>query len=625
MKRLVSFLASALVLVSAHARAADVCIDDAAQRAVACTGTAKAIDGHRAGPTFHAAKPAAPATPKPTPREAEVPRDDRAFRLKARDKALLLVEVQRIESLFASTKKTAPDRAQITRRLADVYVELETAAQRDKTEAEIRRDKLRTTNATAAGREQTAANEADRVVKAARKRAIELYTTFATEHPQHAQIDEVLYYLAYEHEQANDPKSARAVYYDLIKKAPTSKYVPNAYLAFGELFFVEAQGDPSKWDLAVQAYQEAAKYPAPANKVVGYAFYKMAFALWNKGELDRALDAFKRTIEHGVAFPSEPGAARLADNARRDLVPVYALKGDPSRAYPFLHGVAGDPPGSNGKTYAMMNDLGTAYLDTGHYPDAITVFRDLIARDRVGDTCSYQAHVTEAVMATKAADKDTIVQELDRQLKVASAFGASGHDEKQKHACAEKTAALVIETAMAWHLEGVGTPGQRGTNDAKTLNGAARLYERALATWTKNDLASFAYPRLIREDWPTAMSLKYALADLLYAQKDWARCGPAFDAVVAEEPRAPEMAKSAYAAALCYQHAFDASHERRAVRLGHETDATRLRRKEMTKEQVAMLRAFDRYVCGVKPTDAPGREEHAEVAYVRVRTYFEAY
>ena len=40
----------------------------------------------------------------------------------------------------------------------------------------------------------------------------------------------------------------------------------------------------------------------------------------------------------------------------------------------------------------------------------------------------------------------------------------------------------------------------------------------------------------MKEDWPTIYKIKYAMADLLYFQQNWAECGPAFDAVVAENP-----------------------------------------------------------------------------------------
>ena len=84
-------------------------------------------------------------------------------------------------------------------------------------------------------------------------------------------MDEVLYYLAYEYEQAKDLQNARKATTNLIEKAPQSPYIPNAYLAFGELFFQEAQGDPSKFDLAAAAYKEVIKYPPPKNKVYGYS------------------------------------------------------------------------------------------------------------------------------------------------------------------------------------------------------------------------------------------------------------------------------------------------------------------------------------------------------------------
>ena len=30
----------------------------------------------------------------------------------------------------------------------------------------------------------------------------------------------------------------------------------------------------------------------------------------------------------------------------------------------------------------MMDDLGQNYLDTGHYPEAITLYKDLMVRDK---------------------------------------------------------------------------------------------------------------------------------------------------------------------------------------------------------------------------------------------------
>ncbi|MFO0663832.1 MAG: tetratricopeptide repeat protein, partial [Polyangiaceae bacterium] len=419
--------ASLLVLgVAAHtsnAAAAEVCITDTAKQALAaCPGSGpKELKGGGKTPQVSFRGVAPQADPKkgdnkpknPTFEQGAAQRDERTNRLKARQKALLVTEIQGLENLFRNTSKNAQDRPQLARRLAEDYVELEAAAFREKTEAEMKRDGFKKSNPKAAGQQQTVANQADGIMKKARLKAIENYTLLVNDYPNYPALDEVLYYLAYEYEQASDLSNARRVYYDLIKKRPDSKYVPNAYLAFGELFFNEAQGDPSKWDLARDAYQEVIKYPVEkGNKVYGYAWYKLGYVYWNKGEYQNALNAFKKTIDFGTQNSQLPNAAKLAESARRDIIPVYAMQGNPRAAYGFFHPLSGDQ-GGNEKTYKMMDDLGMNYLDTGHYPEAIELYKDLMNRDTSGSkTCVYQAHITEAVMAMKSNNKEAIRNEL---------------------------------------------------------------------------------------------------------------------------------------------------------------------------------------------------------------------
>lgn len=653
MKRLLNLLiVGAAVTVSAKAVAADVCIDDKAKQSLnACAGgvAPKEFKGSKTPATnFHSAPQSADLkkrdqqTKPNKPMIDEAPRDERKSRLQARQRALLVTEIQGLERLFETTAKNKPDRPQLARRLAEAYVELESAAFRDKTQAEIKRDDLKKKDPNAAGQQQAQANKVDGVMKAARKKAIDYYHVIVTEYPNYGQIDEVLYYLAYEYEQANDLKNARSVYYDLIKKAPQSKYIPNAYLAFGELFFNEAQGDPSKWDLAAQAYTEVTKYPAPQNKVHGYAWYKLGYVFWNKGELDKALNAFKKTIEFGVVHAQLPGAAKLADSARRDVIPVYALKGDPAQAYNFMKNISGDASGSTAKTFAMMDDLGNNYLDTGHYPEAIILFKDLMMRDKGGRQCVYQGHITEATMAMKSGNKDAIVKEIDNQIKVHNEVKSGGFTAEQKAECANTTAALATETAMAWHLEAVGSQGQRGTGDTKTMGLAASLYKKVVDSWGADEFSKFTFKRIVKEDWPSIYKIKYAMADLLYFQKDWAKCGPAFDSVVQENPQAPEAAEAAYAAVLCYQNIYDETHKGDSAKKGSgnlpgqkdakdkkaqaAAEAEKLKPKDMTENQKGMVSAFNKYICYIKPAanDAAGQEQLVEVKYARARTYFES-
>ncbi|MFO0672075.1 MAG: hypothetical protein U0235_21025 [Polyangiaceae bacterium] len=60
--------------------------------------------------------------------------------------------------------------------------------------------------------------------------------------------------------------------------------------------------------------------------------------LLNKGEFDKALNAFKKVIDWANGYKDQPGSSKLADAARKDTIPVYALKGDPAAAYNFFKG-----------------------------------------------------------------------------------------------------------------------------------------------------------------------------------------------------------------------------------------------------------------------------------------------
>src|SRR5207244_9812548 len=122
-------------------------------------------------------------------------------------------EISGLENLFGSTPKNAQDRPTLARRLAEDYVELESAAFREKTQAEIDRDTLKKTNPSGAGQKQTAANQANQIMTRARTNAEKYYTLITTDYPNYPQLDEVLYYLAYEYEQANDNGNARKIYY----------------------------------------------------------------------------------------------------------------------------------------------------------------------------------------------------------------------------------------------------------------------------------------------------------------------------------------------------------------------------------------------------------------------------
>jgi tetratricopeptide (TPR) repeat protein len=569
-------------------------------------------------------------------------RDLRTTRLQARGRALLITEISGLERLYKRTPRRSPDRAQLVRRLAEGYVELESAATRDKIKADIDADDAKTakqkTKYDASKRESTAAQQ---IVIKSRENAIKYYTRMKKDYPDYSKIDEILYYLAYEYEQSKDLERARNVYLELIEKAPNSPYVPNAYLAFGELFFVEAMGDPSKWALAESAYKEVTKYKPPQNKVYGYALYKLGYVYWNSGEYAQAIQEFKNVIEYGDKFADMPNAKLIQKSARRDIIPVYAVAGKASKAFNFFRPLSGDSGGSQELTLQMLRDLGISYFDTGHYDEAITLYRDLMARDKGDQFCEYQVLISQAVQAISGSDKVAIRKELDNMLGVYDRFKKDEHAAESQLNCANRTAELLSETAMSWHMESVGDGSTRGTNDPKTMDLAAYLYQKVVDNFTQEEFSKFSFPRIVKEDWPNIYKIRYAMADLLYVQQRWEDCGPAFDAVVDENPQSAEAPQAAYAAVLCYQKMYDQLHKGESDRKGKGLAPTRadvggkdkkgnewekFKPKEFTDMQKGMIGAFNRYVCYIQPPpgNKQAEEQYVEVKYARARTYFEA-
>ena len=262
--------------------------------------------------------------PSALPSQVAFVRDVRTSRVQQRAAGLLVGEIQGLENLNAKIPANSPDRLQLARRLAEDYVELENAGFTEKTQAEIKRDDLNKSNPSGAAQQQAVANQANTMMLRARTKAEQFYTAITTDFPNYPQLDEVLYYLAYEYEQGNQNDLARSTYFKLIQTRPSSKYIPSAYLAFADLFFNEGLYDPSRWSVAQQAYQKVIGYPPPDNSAYGYAWFKLAHVLWREGEPSKAASAFERARRWGITFPNAPSASDVLTAATADLASLHA-------------------------------------------------------------------------------------------------------------------------------------------------------------------------------------------------------------------------------------------------------------------------------------------------------------
>src|SRR6188768_1459977 len=164
----------------------------------ACPGGPSKFEGkQKHGAAFKSAPPptdvkkrqdeSKPVNPEELKKYAE--RDTRKTRLQARARALLITEIQGLERLYKSTPENSPDKPQLTRRLAEGYVELESAAVRDKIAADIAAQDAKKNKKDATKPRQDAA-AAEKILAAARKSAINYYTLMKTDYPDYSKIDE---------------------------------------------------------------------------------------------------------------------------------------------------------------------------------------------------------------------------------------------------------------------------------------------------------------------------------------------------------------------------------------------------------------------------------------------------
>jgi tetratricopeptide (TPR) repeat protein len=218
-------------------------------------------------PSEVAAVPRADVPREPQPATEEHPeRDPR--RLGASSMAVLRQQAPLVERLVAATAQSDPDRPQLLLRLAEIYVRLRRAGD--------------------AG---------------ASARAIRAYDELTRTFPSFKQIDRAYFGLAMEYEAKADWAQARRAYFDLIKNAPQSTYVPYAYYAFAELFASEAKADPSKWSLAQQVYAKVLQFPS--SPIVPYAICRMSQTLDAQG---KTADAAKMRTTLARSYPGSEAA-----------------------------------------------------------------------------------------------------------------------------------------------------------------------------------------------------------------------------------------------------------------------------------------------------------------------------
>ncbi len=286
-------------------------------------------------------------------------------------------------------------------------------------------------------------------------------------------MDEVLFYLAYMLNQVKKEDAARKYFKRLIKDYPKSKFIPYAFLSFGEYFF-----DQKELEDALKFYDKVMQFPE--SPIYGYAKYKEGWVYYNLGDFKQALATFVSVIElsqKAGAAGAQAQKLALAKEAKKDTVRAYARIGTPEKAWDFFRRVGGD------YAMTMMEQLGELYNAQGQFSDSIKVYRKLMALD---------AELSQALLVAGGGHEEHAVDDrLARHAgqRQGAAAPRRGLREGQGRQGAQEGAARGVprqhrrtrsrELATIWHKEA------QKTNNNDTYALAQYLYKEYLTRFPK--------------------------------------------------------------------------------------------------------------------------------------------
>ena len=227
----------------------------------------------------------------------------------------------------------------------------------------------------------------------------------ATRYPKYERMDEVLFRLATQLTTAKKDEQAREFFQRLIKDYPTSKYIPDAYLAFAEHAF-----EGGEMEAALRFYEKVEQFPK--SSVYPYAVYKKGWCHVNLGDYKTALETFVgvvRLTQTGRLAVDRRQLELLAKEAKKDVVKAYAQVGGADKARLFFAKVGGD--------YApkMMELLAERYWEDGKALESTRVYKQIIADNMASPrVCEWQSKVLRNSLSLPNYDKALVTQELER-------------------------------------------------------------------------------------------------------------------------------------------------------------------------------------------------------------------
>lgn len=410
-------------------------------------------------------------------------------------------------------------------------------------------------------------------------------------------MDEALFYYAYTLTNADKKyqPAARKVFHKLIKDYPSSKYIPEAYLAFADYYFAE-----NSLANAERFYDKVLQFPK--SSVYLYAMYKKGWVYLN---LDQPTDALQTFYDVAQKSKNKKKYKILNRASKKDYVRAYAEVGKPQLAYKAFQRVD--------KKYAftMLTILGDIYIEQGKASKAIYTFREMIGiQPKNKLVCEWQYNVVHAMMSI--GNKSQKVQEIQRLVKLYVKYSEKKIlPEAEMGECGENAEAVNSEMAKIWHNEAI------KTLDHETLKYVEALYRLYLGSFPKS--AEYA-------------EMQYYYAELKWSRAEneknarlqtelWEEAAVAFTDVVKTGKLKGKMLKeAAYASVLGWKNALAVDPRTKAPPPPSEEISDKLPPpKDIPAREKRMIEAFDIYINYIKD---PKDDELVMMKFLKARIYW---
>ncbi|HUJ57079.1 MAG TPA: tetratricopeptide repeat protein [Kofleriaceae bacterium] len=505
---------------------------------------------------------------------------------------------QILADLIAQTPDTeVEEKSDYYFRLGELYAKQQRFYRLKAAEALIAVDKAKTPQQKA---QLTAmANKAADTAKAYLLKAVKTYKGLTDNDAfrNYPKMDMALFYYGYTLQGGKYMKEARAVYDKLLKNYPSSKYVPEAHLAFADYYFENNQLDDAE-----ERYKQVLKFPrSPA---YWYAMYKMGWIHLNKQRFQEALETFYQVAQ---ATKGDKKNEILNRASKKDFVRAYAEIGKADQAFNAFKRV------DAGYALDMLQILADLYMEQGKSDRAIYTYRDLMKREPTNkNVCLWQYNVAHAMLSMPGANNADKVAEIENlnhlwgALKTKKVLPAAEQQE-----CHDNAAAMSGELARAYHSESA------KTKNPETLGYAEKLYRVYLEVFP--DAEDFA-------------QTQYFYAELLWSRAEaeknqrlqsdmWEKAANEFTEVVKLGKVEPKLMKeSAYAAVLGWKNALNV--DPRPKQQAADDDPKEYEKKPeplpIPEKEQKMLAAFDIYIKYIKD---PKDDELVGMKFLKANTY----